>query len=58
MTLSVHAPPQPPGVIPASLAYRIVKGTGIYSGSTGKGKIAVSASDTTHRFVFRFNQST
>jgi hypothetical protein len=58
ITIDVHGPPQTPGVLPPSLAYRIVKGTGAYVNSVGKGKMIVSASDTTHKFLFRFNATT
>ena len=58
ITLAVHGPPQPPGSLPPSLSFSILKGSGAYADSTGKGHIAVSASDTTHKFVFRFNQAT
>jgi len=58
LTLRVVGPPQPPGSLPPTLTYWIKKGTGAYVGSTGKGHLAVSASDTTHKFVFRFNQAT
>ena len=58
ITLAVHGPPQAPGSLPPSLSYSILKGTGAYANSTGKGQMLVSASDTTHKFVFRFNQTT
>jgi hypothetical protein len=58
ITLSLHGPPQTPGTLPPSFSYKIVKGTGIYTNSTGKGHIAVSASDSTHKFLFRFNPPT
>ena len=49
-------PEQAPGPFPETLAYKIVNGTGAYAKAYGKGQVAVSASDTTQRFVFRFNQ--
>jgi hypothetical protein len=58
ITLVLHGPPQPPGVLPDSFTYAIRKGTGAYANSTGKGQMLVSASDTTSKFVFRFNQTT
>jgi len=58
LTLRVVGPPQAPGSLPPSLTYWIKKGTGAYVNSSGKGHMAVSASNTTHKFVFRFNQAT
>jgi hypothetical protein len=55
ITLILHGPPQAPGTLPPSFTYSIRKGTGKYANSTGKGHFTVSASETTHRFVFRFN---
>jgi hypothetical protein len=49
-------PEQAPGAFPDSLAFKIVNGTGVYANASGKGEIAVSASDTTQKFVFRANQ--
>lgn len=49
-------PEQAPGPIPESFAFKIVGGTGVYANASGKGSIAVSASDTTQKFVFRANQ--
>ncbi len=49
-------PPQTPGSLPPSLAFKIVNGTGAYALATGKGEMIVSASDTTQKFVFRANQ--
>jgi len=49
-------PEQAPGPFPSSLAFKIVNGTGAYALAYGKGEIAVSASDTTQKFVFRANQ--
>jgi hypothetical protein len=57
ITLVVHGPPQAPGSLPPSLSYSILKGSGAYANSTGKGHMIVSASDTTQKFVFRFNQT-
>jgi hypothetical protein len=50
-------PEQAPGAFPSSLAFKIVGGSGVYANASGKGAIAVSASDTTQKFVFRANQS-
>jgi len=58
LSLSVIGPPQAPGSLPPSLTYRIRSGTGAYVNSSGKGHMAVSASNTTHKFLFRFNQAT
>jgi hypothetical protein len=55
IVLKVQGPPQDPGVLPPSLFYRIVSGTGKYAHAAGKGHIALSASSTTHKFLFRFN---
>lgn len=55
LTLSVKGPPQTPGSLPPSLTFSIFKGTGAYASSSGKGRIVVSASGTTHKFLFRFN---
>ena len=55
ITLVLHGPPQAPGQLPPSFTYSIRKGTGAYVNSTGKGRMAVSASETTNKFVFRFN---
>lgn len=49
-------PEQAPGAFPDTLAFKIVGGTGVYANASGKGEIAVSASDTTQKFVFRANQ--
>jgi len=54
--LRLLGPEQAPGPIPETLAFKIVGGSGAYALAYGKGAIAVSASDTTQRFVFRFNQ--
>ena len=56
VNLIVQGPPQTPGALPTTLTYKIASGTGSYATSKGKGRIIVSASDTTHKFVFRFNQ--
>jgi hypothetical protein len=49
-------PEQAPGAFPDTLAFKIVNGTGVYANASGKGAIAVSASDDTQKFVFRANQ--
>ena len=54
--LRLLGPEQAPGPLPETLSFKIVGGTGSYALASGKGAIAVSASDTTQRFVFRFNQ--
>jgi len=54
--LRLLGPEQAPGAFPDSLAFKIVGGTGVYANASGKGEIAVSASDTTQKFVFRANQ--
>jgi hypothetical protein len=56
INLIVQGPPQTPGALPTTLSYKIASGTGSYVNRKGKGQIIVSASDTTHKFVFRFNQ--
>ena len=56
ITVTVKGPPQSPGSLPPSLNFSIKSGTGKYAGKTGKGKITISASGTTHKFLFRFNQ--
>lgn len=55
ITLALHGPPQAPGSLPPSFTYSVRKGTGAYVNIRGKGQIAVSASETTHKWVFRFN---
>lgn len=50
-------PPQTPGSLPPTLAYKIMGGTGAYGRASGKGTIVLSASDATQRFVFSFNQA-
>lgn len=55
--LRLLGPEQAPGAFPASLAFKIVNGTGVYANASGKGEIGVSASDTTQKFVFRANQA-
>ncbi len=55
ITLSLHGPPQTPGSLPPSLSFFFVKGTGSYAHGAGKGTIAVAASATTQKFVFRFH---
>jgi hypothetical protein len=55
--LRLLGPEQAPGPLPETLSFKIVGGTGAYALAYGKGAIAVSASDTTQRFVFRFNQA-
>ncbi len=54
--LRLLGPEQAPGAFPSSLAFKIVNGTGAYAKASGKGEMAVSASDTTQKFVFRANQ--
>jgi hypothetical protein len=54
--LRLLGPDQTPGSLAPSFAFKIVGGTGAYAQAYGKGSISVSASDTTQRFVFRFNQ--
>lgn len=58
-TLDVRliGPPQTPGSLPPTLAYKIMSGTGVYANASGKGTITLSASDTTQKFVFQFNQA-
>jgi hypothetical protein len=55
INLKVVGPPQSSGTLPPSLSFKIVSGTGVYATSSGKGTIVVSASGTTHKFLFRFN---
>jgi hypothetical protein len=55
--LSVIGPPQGSGVLPSSLSFTIIQGHGAYLHAKGTGQILVSASDTTQKFVFHFNQS-
>jgi hypothetical protein len=55
ITLSVQGPPQTPGSLPPTLTFKILRGTGKFANSRGKGGITLSASDRTKRFVFRFN---
>ena len=55
--LSVKGPQQGAGVIPPFVSYTILRGTGSYANSSGKGIITIAASDTTRKFVFKFNQS-
>jgi len=55
ITFSVVGPPQSAGVLPGSLNYRIRSATGSYAGSSGKGRILLSASGTTQKFLMRFN---
>jgi hypothetical protein len=55
--LRLLGPEQAPGPLPETLSFKIVGGSGAYALANGKGAIAVSASDTTQRFVFRFNQA-
>ena len=50
-------PEQSPGPLPTSFAFKIVGGSGAYANASGKGELAVSASDATKKFVFRFNQA-
>jgi hypothetical protein len=54
LILNVVGPPQKPGVLPSSLTYSIAHGHGAYLHAKGVGKISISASMTTHKFVFRF----
>ena len=54
ITLSLLGPKQAPGSLPKTFGYTIVKGTGSYVHSKGKGSILASASGTTHKFLFRF----
>jgi hypothetical protein len=54
--LRLLGPEQPPGSLPPTLAFKIVGGSGAYANAYGKGAILVSASDTTQKFLFRFNQ--
>jgi hypothetical protein len=55
ITMSVVGPLQGPGVLPPSLNYRIRSGTGAYANATGRGKIILSASGATQKFLMRFN---
>jgi len=55
--MSVKGPQQGAGVIPPFVSYTILRGTGAYANSTGKGTITIAASDTTRKFVFKFNQT-
>jgi len=55
--LRLLGPEQAPGPLPETLSFKIVGGSGSYALAYGKGAVAVSASDTTQRFVFRFNQA-
>jgi len=57
ITVSGHGPPQTPGTLPSSFTFSIKKGTRAYANSSGKGQFLISASGTTHKFLFRFNQS-
>ena len=54
--LRLLGPEQSPGVLPPTLAFKIVGGSGAYVSSYGKGQILISSSDTTQKFLFRFNQ--
>ena len=56
ITFSVVGPLQGPGVLPGSLNYRVRSGTGDYANSSGKGRLILSASSNTQKFLFRFNQ--
>jgi hypothetical protein len=58
ITLYLHGPPQTPGTLPSYFSWSIGRGTGAYLHSTGKGVFLVSASDATHKFLFRFNPPT
>jgi hypothetical protein len=51
ITLSVSGPAAS-GSLPTMLNFTITKGTGAYAKSTGKGSVSVSASNTTHKFLF------
>jgi hypothetical protein len=55
--LSVTGPAQS-GALPSSLSFRIVRGSGAYLNSSGKGTIALAASSTTHKFLFRVKPTT
>jgi hypothetical protein len=55
MRLSVKGPQQSAGVLPSFVSFTIIRGTGDYASSTGKGKIVIAASGTTSKFVFKFN---
>ena len=57
ITLKVVGPPQSPGVLPPSLSFVIKAGHGAFIHSRGNGQILVAASETTHKFVFKFNQT-
>lgn len=57
LTVRVWGPPQSPGSLPPTMAFKISSGTGAYANSSGKGQLILSASETTHKFVFRFNQA-
>jgi hypothetical protein len=57
LTVRVWGPPQAPGSLPPTMAYRISGGTGAYVNSSGKGNFVLAASDTTLKFVFKFNQA-
>ena len=55
--LRMLGPIQGPGSLPPTLAFKVVGGTGQYALAYGKGEVLVSASDATHKFLFRFNQA-
>jgi hypothetical protein len=55
ITFSVVGPEQGPGALPESMNYRIRSSTGSYTGATGKGRILLSASGSTQKFLMRFN---
>ena len=57
LTLIVDGPPQSSGVLPPTLSFRILAGHGDYVHSRGNGQIVIAASDTTMKFVFKFNQA-
>ena len=58
ITMSVVGPLQGPGVLPGSMNYRVRSGTGAYATATGRGKLLISASSSTMKFLFRFNPTT
>jgi hypothetical protein len=57
LSLIVTGPPQSPGVLPPSISFIIKAGHGAYTNSRGNGQIIIAASETTQKFVFKFNQA-
>ncbi len=57
IVVSARGPTQSSSSLPSSMSFTIISGTGAYTKSAGTGKLVVSASGTTSKFLFQFRPS-